>query len=264
MIIEIATSDFESTRSAVAGGADRIELCANLGEGGTTQSYGVIKKCRENFDVKIYPIIRVRGGDFLYTDEEFNCMYEDALLCKGLACDGVVIGFLNKDGSIDINRTAKIIEAVYPLGITFHRAFDRCLDPFEAMEQAVYPLGITFHRAFDRCLDPFEAMEQLIAAGCERILTSGQQRTAPEGIELIRQLNKQAEGRIIIMPGSGVRAGNIRHLAETTRCTEFHTSLRERVTTEMQFMTPAFEGDDENDHFTVKSSAVIDLRNALL
>ena len=239
MIIEIATSDFESTRNAVAGGADRIELCANLAEGGTTQSFGVIKKCREKFDVKIYPIIRVRGGDFLYTDEEFNCMYEDALLCKGLACDGVVIGFLNKDGSIDINRTAKIIEAVYPL-------------------------GITFHRAFDRCLDPFEAMEQLIAAGCERILTSGQQRTAPEGIELIRQLNKQAEGRIIIMPGSGVRAGNIRHLAETTRCTEFHTSLRERVTTEMQFMTPAFEGDDENDHFTVKSSAVIDLRNALL
>lgn len=239
MIIEIATSDFESTRNAVAGGADRIELCANLAEGGTTQSYGVIKKCRDNFDVKIYPIIRVRGGDFLYTDEEFNCMYEDALLCKELACDGVVIGFLNKDGSIDINRTAKIIEAVYPL-------------------------GITFHRAFDRCLDPFEAMEQLIAAGCERILTSGQQRTAPEGIELIRQLNKQAEGRIIIMPGSGVRSSNIRHLAETTGCTEFHTSLRERVTTEMQFMTPAFEGDDENDHFTVKSSAVIDLRNALL
>ena len=239
MIIEIATSDFESTRSAVAGGADRIELCANLGEGGTTQSYGVIKKCRENFDVKIYPIIRVRGGDFLYTDEEFNCMYEDALLCKKLACDGVVIGFLNKDGSIDINRTAKIVEAVYPL-------------------------GVTFHRAFDRCLDPFEAMEQLIAAGCERILTSGQQRTAPEGIELIRQLNKQAEGRIIIMPGSGVRAGNIRCLAETTGCSEFHTSLRERVATEMQFMTPAFEDDDENDHFTVKSSAVIDLRNALL
>src|SRR5690606_17174519 len=121
-VLEIATSDFESTRNAVAGGADRIELCANLGEGGTTQSFGVIKKCRELFDVKIYPIIRVRGGDFLYTDEEFDCMLYDALQCRELDCDGVVAGFLNRDGTVDIARTAKLVEAVYPLGVTFHRA----------------------------------------------------------------------------------------------------------------------------------------------
>lgn len=238
MIIEIATSDFESTKNAVAGGAHRIELCANLGEGGTTQSYGVIKKCREGFDVRIYPIIRIRGGDFLYTDEEFDCMYKDALMCKELHCDGVVVGFLNKDGSIDINRTKKIIEAVYPL-------------------------GVTFHRAFDRCLHPIEATEQLIAAGCERILTSGQQRTAPEGIELITQLNHQANGRIVVMPGSGVRSNNIRHLADATGCTEFHTSLREKAASKMEFMTSAFQGDNENNHFTVNSRAVSDIRNAL-
>ena len=238
MIIEIATSDFESTKNAVAGGADRIELCANLGEGGTTQSFGVIKTCREKLDVNIYPIIRVRGGDFLYTDEEFECMYKDAIMCKETGADGVVIGFLNKDGGINVERTSKIVEAVYPL-------------------------GVTFHRAFDRCRDPFEALEQLIEIGCERILTSGQQKTAPEGSELIRQLQLQASGRIIIMPGSGVRASNIKQLAETTGCKEFHTSLRELTRSKMEFITPAFEGDAENNHYTVQEESVRALRRAL-
>lgn len=238
MIIEIATSDFESTKSAVAGGANRIELCANLGEGGTTQSFGVIKTCRENFDVNIYPIIRVRGGDFLYTEGEFECMYKDAMMCKEIGADGVVIGFLNADGTIDIERTSKIVEAVYPL-------------------------GVTFHRAFDRCKDPLIAMEQLIEIGCERILTSGQQKTAPEGAALIKTLNEQANGRIIIMPGSGVRTSNIKQLAETTGCIEFHTSLREIAKSKMEFITPAFEGDSENDHYTVNTNAVKELRAAL-
>ncbi|MFV0607128.1 MAG: copper homeostasis protein CutC [Niabella sp.] len=238
MVIEIATSDFESTKNAIAGGADRIELCANLGEGGTTQSYGVIKTCREHFDVNIYPIIRVRGGDFLYTNEEYECMHKDALMCKELGTDGIVVGFLNIDGSIDIERTAKIIEAVYPL-------------------------KVTFHRAFDRCKNPFEAMEQLIEAGCERILTSGQQRTAPEGLDLITQLNKQSNGRIIIMPGSGVRASNIKQIAIHTGCTEFHASLRELTISKMQYITTAFDGDSENNHYTVNTMAVTLFRNAL-
>src|SRR5882724_5733874 len=113
-IIEIATSDFLTTKSAVEGGADRIELCANLGEGGTTPSYGHILQCREAFGVLIYPIIRPRGGDFLFNDEEFSIMLKDVKLCKQSGCDGVVIGLLNKDGSIDIKRTAKLIEAAYP------------------------------------------------------------------------------------------------------------------------------------------------------
>ncbi|WP_346239088.1 copper homeostasis protein CutC [Niabella insulamsoli] len=236
--LEIATSDFESTKQAVLGGADRIELCANLGEGGTTQSYGVIKKCRESFDVRLYPIIRVRGGDFFYTDDEFDCMLYDAIQCKDLNCDGVVIGFLNRDGSIDRKRTEKII-------------------------QAVYPLGVTFHRAFDRCLAPFDALEQLIDLGCERVLTSGQELTAPEGARLIAELNRAANNRIVIMPGSGVRSGNIVDLAAETQCREFHTSLRALKSSEMTYFPEAFEKSAENDHYTVEALAVREMKQRM-
>jgi len=238
-IIEIATSDFLTTRSAVEGGADRIELCANLAEGGTTPSYGHIKQCREAFDLLIYPIIRPRGGDFLYSNEEFDIMLQDVKLCKQLGCDGVVIGLLNNNGSIDIKRTAVLVEAAYPL-------------------------GVTFHRAFDRCRDPFEAMEQLIHIGCERILTSGQKPVAPEAIELITQLNKAADERIIIMPGSGVRKENIKTLAEQTGCVEFHSSLRDKVKSTMEFVHPAFANSEESYmNNAIDANEVIAFRNAL-
>lgn len=220
-IIEIATSDFLTTKSAVEGGADRIELCANLAEGGITPSYGHIKKCREVFSVLVYPIIRPRGGDFLYNDEEFGIMLQDVKLCKQLGCDGVVIGLLNKDGTIDSKRTSLLIEAAYPL-------------------------GVTFHRAFDRCRDPFEAMEQLIEIGCERILTSGQKPLATDAVELIAQLNKVADDRIIIMPGSGVRKENIKMLAERTGSMEFHSSLRHKKRSEMEFVHEEFAESEES------------------
>jgi len=220
-LIEIATSDFNTTKSAVEGGADRIELCANLAEGGTTPSYAHIKKCRESFDVLIYPIIRPRGGDFLYNKEEFELMHNDIKLCKELGCDGIVIGLLNIDGSIDVIRTAELIELAYPL-------------------------GVTFHRAFDRCKEPFEAMEQLIEIGCERILTSGQLPSVVDGIDLVTALNKKAAERIIIMPGSGVRKENIKMLAEKTGCTEFHSSLRGKTKSLMQFIHPGFANSEES------------------
>ena len=220
-IIEIASSDFATTKSAVEGGADRIELCANLAEGGTTPSYGTIKQCREAFDVLLYPIIRPRGGDFLYTKDEYEIMLQDVKLCKQLGCDGIVIGLLNMDGTIDVARTSELIETAYPM-------------------------GVTFHRAFDRCKDPFEALEQLIEIGCERILTSGQQTTVNEGVELIAQLNKIADERIIIMPGSGVRKENIKMLAEKTGCVEFHSSLRGKIKSPMQFVHPGFAGSEES------------------
>ncbi len=220
-IIEIATSDFATTQSAVEGGADRIELCANLAEGGTTPSYGTIKHCREAFAVSLYPIIRPRGGDFLYTKNEFEIMMQDVKLCKQLGCDGIVIGLLNMDGTIDIVRTAQLIEAAYPL-------------------------GVTFHRAFDRCKEPFVALEELIEIGCERILTSGQQPTVNDGMELIAMLNKAADDRIIIMPGSGVRKENIKILAEKTGCTEFHSSLRGKEKSKMAFMQEAFKDSGES------------------
>lgn len=219
--IEIATSDYATTAAAVAGGADRIELCANLYEGGTTPSYGTIRTCREQFSTLIYPIIRPRGGDFIFSDEEFNCMVQDVKLCKELGCDGVVIGLLNNDGTIDIKRTETLINLAYPL-------------------------GVTFHRAFDRCVNPMEALEQIINMGCERILTSGQHPNAMDGIELITQLQKAADDRIIIMPGSGVRKENIAILAAQTGCTEFHTSLRSTTPSGSQFVHPAFAQDKES------------------
>ena len=220
-IIEIATSDFVTTKNAVDGGADRIELCANLAEGGTTPSYAHILQCRKAFDVLLYPIIRPRGGDFLFTPEEFSIMLQDVKLCKQLGCDGVVIGLLNADGSIDIKRASQLIEAAYPL-------------------------GVTFHRAFDRCKDPFEAMEQLIETGCERILTSGQQPAASDAVDTISALNKAADERIIIMPGSGVRKENIKMIADKTGCTEFHSSLRSKIKSSMEFVHPAFANSEES------------------
>jgi copper homeostasis protein len=220
-IIEIATSDFETTKSAVEGGADRVELCANLSEGGTTPSYGTIYQCREELDVLLYPIIRPRGGDFLYTDDEYEVMLHDLKLCKQLGCDGVVIGLLNENGTIDVKRTGALIDIAYPM-------------------------GVTFHRAFDRCMDPFEAMEELVRLGCERILTSGQQPTVAEGIDRIAELNKAADHRIIIMPGSGVRKENIKLLAARTGCIEFHSSLRRKQKSKMEFIHSAFANSEES------------------
>jgi len=238
-IIEIATTDFSTTKSAVEGGADRIELCAALTEGGITPSYGTIKQCREAFEVQLFPIIRPRAGDFLYTDEEFKIMLNDVKLCKQVNCDGVVIGLLNKDGSIDVKRTAALVEAVYPL-------------------------EVTFHRAFDRCKDPFEALEQLIQIGCQRILTSGQQPTAPQGIDLIAQLVKAADERIIIMPGSGVRKKNIKELAAKTGTVEFHSSLRGKSKSKMDFIHPAFANSEESySNAAIDAEEVKALRHAV-
>lgn len=239
-IIEIATSDFNTTKSAVEGGADRIELCANLAEGGTTPSYAHIKRCREAFDILLYPIIRPRGGDFLYNKDEFAIMENDIRLCKELGCDGIVIGLLNMDGTIDITRTS-------------------------ALAELAYPMGVTFHRAFDRCRDPLEAMEELIEMGCERILTSGQMPSVNEGVDMIAALNKKADERIIIMPGSGVRKENIKMLAEKTGCVEFHSSLRSKTKSPMQFIHPGFVNSEESymnnfiDPMEVKA-----LKNALV
>jgi len=239
-IIEIATSDFATTKSAVEGGADRIELCANLAEGGTTPSLGTLKQCRENFNVALYPIIRPRGGDFLYTKDEYEIMLLDIKLCKQLGCDGVVIGLLNMDGTTDMVRTAQLIETAYPL-------------------------GVTFHRAFDRCKDPFVTLEQLIEIGCERILTSGQQPSVVDGVDMVAELNKVADDRIIIMPGSGVRKENIKMLAEKTGCTEFHSSLRGKETSKMSFIHPGFKDSAESyTNNAISSAEVKELRNALI
>ncbi len=238
-IIEIATADFEATRSAVQGGADRIELCAALTEGGITPSNATIKKCRESFSVSLFPIIRPRGGDFLYSDDEFDIMMNDVRLCKDLGCDGIVTGLLKKGGGIDCERTQRLVDSAYPM-------------------------EVTFHRAFDRCKDPLKALEQLIDMGCQRILTSGQQLSALQGIKLITQLIQQAKERIIIMPGSGVRKENILEIARSTGAVEFHSSLRSKRKSGMEFIHPAF-ADIEESYMNAAISAddVKALRKAL-
>ena len=236
-IIEIATSDYETTKAAVEGGADRIELCADLYQGGTTPSFGTIKKCREAFDIPLYPIIRPRGGDFLYSDEEFEIMLRDIELCKQLGCDGVVIGCLKKDGAIPLKKTARLINAAYPM-------------------------EVTFHRAFDRSIDPLVRLEELINLGVQRILTSGQKPVAPDGIDLIAELVKVANERIIIMPGSGVRKENIRKLAVETGAVEFHSSLRATISSKMEFKHPSFSNESTNPY--INPTDVRDLRAALM
>jgi copper homeostasis protein len=238
-VIEIATADYETTRSAVEGGADRIELCAGLSEGGTTPSYGMIRKCREDFQVALFPIIRPRGGDFLYSPEEVKVMERDIIICRELGCDGIVTGLLLASGGLD-------------------------LDNMERMVELAYPMEVTMHRAFDRCAHPFEVLEQLVSIGCQRILTSGQQKTAPEGKETIAALVKAADERIIIMPGSGVRADNICLLRKTTGAREFHSSLRGKRDSRMQFIHPAFEGSTESySNPAIDPAEVRALRKAL-
>ena len=216
--LEVIAFTIESVLLAQQSGAHRIELCDNPAEGGTTPGYGMIKTAREKTSLLLYPIIRPRGGDFLYSDEAFEIMKRDVLLCKELGCDGLVIGLLQPDGSIDKKRTTALVEAAYPL-------------------------GVTFHRAFDRVANPFEALEDIIATGCERILTSGLKPTAAEGSEMLAQLVRQANDRIVVMPGSGVRSENIVALATQTGATEFHSSARKTADSKMEYFNTSM---DEN------------------
>lgn len=214
MNLEICANALVSALAAQNGGAHRVELCENLNEGGTTPSYGTIKKVREQLHIQVYVLIRPRAGDFCYTDDEFEIMKEDILNCKQLGCDGVVIGLLDRDGNIAVERTKELVKLAFPLGVTFHRAFD-C------------------------CNDGLKALEEIIGCGCERILTSGMQHTAMEGADYLKELVKRAGNRIIIMPGSGVNEDNIRELIEKTGAEEYHTSAKVPIKSRMNYQNPA-------------------------
>lgn len=231
--LEVIGFNIESCIVAQAAGAHRIELCDNPEEGGTTPSYGFIKAAREKLQIALFPIIRPRGGDFLYSDDEFEMMKTDIRLCKQLGCDGVVIGMLNTDGTVDKKRNASLVELAYPLGVTFHRAFDRTKPLLTS------PKGRNLDSAESSIYS--QALEDIIEIGCERILTSGLRPTAPEGIDTIAALVKQADERIIIMPGSGVRSDNIAELAKRTGATEFHTSARINIDSRMNFTNEAMK-----------------------
>lgn len=220
--LEICVFNTATAIAAAAAGADRIELCENYANGGTTPSYGYLRTTREKVSIPIFPMIRPRGGDYYHRPEEIEIIQKDILLCKDLGFEGVVIGLLNIDGTIDKDNTARLVEAAYPL-------------------------DVTFHRAFDRCKEPLEALETIIACGCTRILTSGQQPKAPDGKELIKTLVDQADGRIIIMPGSGINSSNIEMMRSFTGATEFHTSARILKDSPSTFMNPAMPEDFRQD-----------------
>src|SRR4051794_24537161 len=147
--LEIAAFNIQSALVAAKAGADRIELCENPADGGTTPSFGTLKTVREKINIPVFPIVRPRGGDFLYSDEEFEVIKKDVVLIKSLGFEGIVFGLLKKDGTIDKQRTAKLVELAYPI-------------------------EVTFHRAFDRAVEPLHALEEIITCGCQQILTSGQ------------------------------------------------------------------------------------------
>lgn len=205
-LIEVCANSVESAVKAQEGGAYRVELCAGIPEGGTTPSYGEIAVARKLLaHTRLHVIIRPRGGDFLYSPLEEEIMAHDIDMATRLGADGVVIGCLKADGSIDTDMAWRLLEHVGK------------------------GMSVTFHRAFDMCRDPMGALEQIVGLGIDRILTSGQEATAEQGIPLLRQLVERAAGRIVIMPGCGVNAGNIDKIARETGAEEFHLSARSSV-----------------------------------
>jgi copper homeostasis protein len=189
-VVEVCAFSLESCMAAELGGAKRIELCASLYEGGTTPSAGLIQLAKQRTSIEIHAMIRPRGGDFCYSDNEIVVMQEDIRMAKAFGCEGIVLGILQKDGKVNIAQT-------------------------KAMVDLAKPLQVTFHRAIDMTPDYLEALENIIETGCNRILTSGQKNTAMEGIETIENLVIQANGRIEIMAGSGVNADNAQMLIHT-------------------------------------------------
>jgi len=208
--IEICVDTVESAILAQDAGADRIELCSSLLEGGITPGTGTISSARKNLTIALNVIIRPRGGDFLYNNIDYEIMKKDIDICGECGADGIVTGILKPDGDIDIERTYELIEHARPM-------------------------SVTFHRAFDMCNDPLKGLEDVIATGADRLLTSGQKNKAEDGMELLLQLSKLADGRIIIMPGSGINESNILSIARETNAQEFHLTGRKTIYSEMIF-----------------------------
>lgn len=212
---EICTNSVESCIAAQEGGANRVELCAGIPEGGTTPSYGEIATAREVLTrTKLHVIIRPRGGDFLYSPIEIKTMLKDIEIARRLGADGVVFGCLTAEGEVDMAVMQELMKASEGL-------------------------SVTFHRAFDVCRDAGKALEQIIGLGCHRILTSGQQANAEAGIPLLKELQQQAAGRIVLLAGCGVNENNIRRIAEETGIREFHFSARESIKSGMQYKNEA-------------------------
>jgi copper homeostasis protein len=216
--------------NAQKGGADRIELCDNPAEGGTTPSYGTIDQVRQSLSIDVFVMIRPRGGDFLYTNYEYHAMRKDIEACKRLSVDGVVFGILKADGSLDKERCKKLIDYARPMRVTCHRAFDMARDPFQTLEDC-------------------------IEVGFDRILTAGQQAQALQGASLIGELQQRAAGRIAIMAGSGVNENTVEEIVRQSRVREIHFSATSGRSSLMTFRNTAIAGmgSDEGAEFQVRT-----------
>lgn len=219
--LEICANSAYSALQAELGGASRVELCQSLELGGTTPSYGQIRRSRALLTIGIHVLIRPRAGDFVYSDEEFAEMQEDILFCKEAGCDGVVLGLLHSDGRIDLQRNAALVALARPM-------------------------TVVFHRAFDRCKDPLTSLEELIDLGFDRILTSGLEITALGGKDLLKALLEQAAGRIEVMPGAGVTAVNMVDLLQYTGASSIHSSAKISKGSSMDYDALPMMGMNEN------------------
>ena len=209
-VLEVCCGSLASALAAQEGGAHRVELCDNLYEGGTTPSHGTLSLAREKMTIKINVLVRPRGSDFVYNENEMEIIKRDVMKCKELGMDGVVIGFLTPRGEIDVEKTTEIVKLASPM-------------------------SVTFHRAFDMCKDPYNALEELIEVGVDRILTSGQKNMAPEGIDLIADLVKKAGDRVIIMPGAGLEVENAAEFHAKVGAKEYHSTLWDEIESVMAF-----------------------------
>ncbi|SKB74461.1 copper homeostasis protein CutC [Daejeonella lutea] len=239
--LEICAGSLLSALNAQQGGADRVELCDNLYEGGTTPSYGMIKTCISLLDIPFFPIIRPRGGDFVYSDAEFDVMKEDILTCSLLGCEGVVFGILRQDGTIDSERCAELA----------------------AISGS---MQLTFHRAFDRCIDRENGLESIIDMGFHRVLTSGGADQAEGAIPELGRLVKQAGSRISIMPGSGITHHNLLTMADMTGAFEFHSTAKKKI--DLENKTPPKNLDTQYPYETdvsivAKMRAILDAADPL-
>lgn len=210
--VEVCIDSVEGALAAAAGGADRVELCADLVEGGTTPSAGTIAAVREavGIGLGLVVLVRPRAGDFLYSPAEIDVLHRDIAIAKAAGADGVAIGMLARDGRVDSELVGRA-------------------------SALARPMQVTFHRAFDLTSEPFEALEALLALGVDRLLTSGQAPSAPEGAALLGSIVQRAEGRLAVMAGGGVRAENVRALVDDSGVPEVHFSAAVIARSPMEF-----------------------------
>ena len=226
--IEVCIDNLESLHNALSGGANRIELCSSLALGGLTPSFGMMKQAAKISSVPVYAMIRPRQGDFIFDNDDMLCMLEDIEACASAGLDGVVLGVLAPNGSIDMPKMHQLADKAHSLN-----------------------LGMTFHRAIDQCTDYQVALEQVIALGCERILTSGIAANAEQGIHVLADMVKQADGRIDIMAGAGVNATNAKMIRSNTQVPALHLSGKSTRPSLMEKSSSAQMGNDNVDDYQI-------------